>query len=102
MKFVGMETSLDAVGEAVFISKCHLCEIFRLLVGRTFGDYVRQQRLPHAHLLLTTTTQFEEIAQACGFQSVTYFAAVFKGEMDMSPTQFRRSGACNRLTLQKS
>ena len=87
-----METSLDAVNEAVFISKCHLCEIFRLLVGCTFGDYVRQQRLTRARLPLTTTTQFEEIAQAYGFQSVTYFAAVFKGEMDMSPTQVRRSG----------
>ena len=79
-----------------------LCETFRSLVGCTFWDYVRQQRLPHARLLLTTTTQFEEIAQACGFQSVTYFAAVFKGEMDMPSTQFRRSGACNRLTLQKA
>ena len=74
-----METSLDAVNEAVFISKCHLCEIFRSLVGCAFGDYVRQQRLPHARLLLTTTTQFEEIAQACGFQAATYFAAAFKG-----------------------
>lgn len=97
-----METSLDAVNEAVFISKCHLCAIFRLLVGCTFGDYVRQQRLTHARLLLTTTTQSEEIAQACGFQAVTYFAAVFKGERGMSPMQFRRSGICNRLTLQKS
>jgi len=73
-----METSLDAVNEAVFISKCHLCEIFCSLMSCTFGDYVRQQRLTYARLLLTTTTQFEEIAQACGFQSVTYFAAVFK------------------------
>ncbi len=79
MKFVGMETSLDAVNEAVFISKCYLCEIFRSLVGCTFGDYVRQRQLTHARLLLTTTTQSEETAQVCGFQSVTYFAAVFKG-----------------------
>ena len=74
-----MKTSLDAVNKAVFISKRHLCAIFRLLVGCTFGDYVRQRQLTHARLLLTTTTQSEEIAQVCGFQSVTYFAAVFKG-----------------------
>lgn len=97
-----METSLDAVNEAVFISKCYLCEIFRSLVGCTFGDCVRQWRLTHARLPLTTTTQSEEIAQVCGFQSVTYFAAVFKGERGMSPMQFRRSGICNRLTVQKS
>ena len=55
-----METSLDAdaVGEAVFISKSHLREIFRSLMSCTFWDYVRQQRLTHARLLLTTTTQF--------------------------------------------
>lgn len=97
-----METSLDAVNEAVFISKCYLCAIFRLVVGSTFGDYVRQRRLTHARLLLTTTTQFEETAQVCGFQAVTYFAVVFKGERGMSPMQFRRSGICNRLTVQKS
>lgn len=80
-----METSLDAVNEAVFISKCHLCAIFRLLVGRTFGDYVRQRRLTHVRLLLTITTQSEEIAQVCGFQSVTYFAAVFRGRGGCHP-----------------
>ena len=39
------DLSLSAVSEAVYLSKCHLCEIFRELVGCTFGDYVRQQRL---------------------------------------------------------
>lgn len=77
--YLSDDLSLDAVNEAVFISKCHLCAIFRSLVGCTFGDYVRQQRLTHARLPLTTTTQSEEIAQVCGFQSVTYFAAIFKG-----------------------
>ena len=59
-----METSLDAVNEAVFISKSHLCEIFRSLVGRTFGDYVRQRRLTHVRLPLTTTTQSRNLKKS--------------------------------------
>ena len=61
-------------------------------MGCTFGDYVRQQRLTRARLLLRTTARtIEDIAQACGFQSATYFATVFKNELGMSPTQFRQA-----------
>ena len=86
------DLSLSAVSEAVYLSKCHLCEIFRELVGCTFGDYVRQQRLTRARLLLRTTARtIEDIARSCGFQSATYFATVFKNELGMSPTQFRQT-----------
>lgn len=86
------DLSLSAVSEAVYLSKCHLCEIFRELVGCTFGDYVRQQRLTRARLLLRTTARtIEDIARSCGFQSATYFATVFKNELGMSPTQFRQA-----------
>lgn len=88
------DLSLQAVSSAVFISKCHLCEIFSTVTGRTFGDYVRHQRLTRAKLLLSTTQRtIEDISQACGYQTAAYFSTVFKKEIGQSPIQFRRSNS---------
>lgn len=88
------DLSLQAVSSAIFISKCHLCEIFSTVTGRTFGDYVRNQRLTRAKLLLSTTQRtIEDISQACGYQTAAYFSTVFKKEIGQSPMQFRRSNS---------
>ncbi len=86
------DLSLQAVSSAIFISKCHLCEIFSNVTGRTFGDYVKNQRLKRAQFLLRTTQRtVEDISQACGYQTAAYFSTVFKKELGQSPMQYRRS-----------
>ncbi len=88
------DLSLQAVSSAIFISKCHLCEIFSTVTGHTFGDYVRQQRLTRAKLLLSTTQRtIEDISQDCGYQTAAYFSTVFKKEIGLSPMQYRRMNA---------
>lgn len=86
------ELSLERVCAAVFLSKSYLCQIFKSLLGCTFGEYVKQQRILRARTLLASTGQsIEEIAAACGFASPTYFATVFKSAVGMTPSAFRRS-----------
>lgn len=88
---LGDDLSLNAVSAGVYISKSHLCSIFKSLMGMTFTDYVRQQRIRHARLLLTTTDRsIDDIASACGFNSSTYFSTVFRSEMGLAPSTFRR------------
>ena len=85
------DLSLSQVSQEVFLSKSHLCHIFKTLMGTTFCDYVRQQRVEYARKLLATSTKsIDDISCACGFHSSTYFATVFKTEMGMSPSAFRR------------
>ena len=86
------DLSLERVCAAVFLSKSYLCQIFKSLLGCTFGEYVKQQRILRARALLASTGQsIEEIAAACGFASPTYFATVFKSAVGMTPSAFRRS-----------
>ncbi len=85
------DLSLSKVSQEVFLSKSHLCHIFKTLMGTTFCDYVRQQRVQYARMLLATSNKsIDDISSACGFHSSTYFATVFKTEMGMSPSAFRR------------
>ena len=86
------DLSLERVCAAVFLSKSYLCQIFKSMLGCTFGEYVKQQRILRARTLLASTGQsIEEIAAACGFASPTYFATVFKSAVGMTPSAFRRS-----------
>lgn len=86
------DLSLERVCAAVFLSKSYLCQIFKSLLGCTFGEYVKQQRILRARTLLASTGQsIEEIAAACGFASPTYFATVFKSAVGMTPSTFRQS-----------
>ncbi len=85
------DLSLAQVSQEVFLSKSHLCYIFKSLMGTTFCDYVRQQRIQYARTLLSTSSlSIDDISCACGFHSSTYFATVFKAETGVSPSAFRR------------
>ena len=86
------DLSLERVCAAVFLSKSYLCQIFKSLLGCTFGENLKQQRILRARTLLASTGQsIEEIAAACGFASPTYFATVFKSAVGMTPSAFRQS-----------
>lgn len=86
------DLTLERVCRAAFISKYYLCQIFKPLMGCTFGEYVKRERILRARALLASTAKsVEEIAAACGFGSATYFATVFKNAMGMTPTAFRHS-----------
>lgn len=88
---LGGDLSLEKVSADVFISKSHLCAIFKSFTGITFGEYVRQQRVEHARMLLISSSlSIDDIAVACGIHSSTYFATVFKHEIGMTPSAFRR------------
>lgn len=91
MTHLGDDLSLAKVSAEVYLSKSYLSHIFKQLTGETFNDYVRKQRIHRARTLLTSTDMaIDDIASACGFNSSTYFATVFKTEMGISPTAFRQ------------
>ncbi len=85
------ELTLASVAQNVFVSKSYLSQMFKEHLGQNFTEYVNSQRLIKARrLLLTTDLKIDEIAEACGFFSSTYFSTVFKKNTHLTPRMFRQ------------
>ena len=66
--------------------------IFKTVLGLTPSQYFEQYRLSIAvSLLLNTQESIMEISGACGFQSPSYFAKLFRNRYGMTPSRFRTS-----------
>lgn len=84
--------SLTDIAEQFYISKEHLCRMFKKETDMTVTEYLSMLRVRNAcELLRTTNEHVLEICISCGFRSTAYFNRVFKKIMKMSPMEFRRS-----------
>lgn len=90
-KHLEEDISIDQICSTLHISRSQLCRIFKALTGNTFCEYLKQQRLRKGRALLTSTDMtIEEISSKCGFQSSAYFSTVFKAEIGLTPSVFRK------------
>ncbi len=69
------------------LSKCHLCTVFRKVVGRPPLEYLAEVRLAQARRLLEAGTHtVAEVARASGFSSPNYFARRFRRRFGCPPS----------------
>ena len=84
--------SIEEVAEAFFISKYHLCRIFKNAMKITVIEYLNQVKIKQAcHLLINTKKDMTEIAKLCGFHSAAYFSKVFRKLMNQKPMEYRKN-----------
>ena len=58
--------------------------------GKTPTEIVNEARLQHAAtLLMTTSDSINDISEACGFDSLSYFFAAFKRQFGTTPRRYR-------------
>lgn len=70
-------------------SQYHFSRSFRKLFGISPMDYVIQQRIRHAQVLLVETDlPIKEVADRCGCKP-TYFARIFRERVGVAPRRFR-------------
>lgn len=82
---------LKDVAEYLHISSRHLSRLFTEELGVTFTQYVRNERINRATILLTTTEiPIKEIANQTGFETVHYFTTVFKEIIGVPPGEFSK------------
>lgn len=75
--------------EKLGVSQFHI--VFRTLTGMTPTQYVTKLRMSlAARLLGDATLSVGEIADACGYGDMFYFSRVFRREMGVSPTTYRK------------
>ena len=81
---------LAEAAELVEMAETAFSRFFKAKTGITFVDYLNDIRLGHAsRLLIDSTSPIAEIAQECGFTSLTNFNRIFKKRKGLVPKDFR-------------
>jgi len=83
---------LTFVSDSLGITPSYFSTLFIQEMGIGFTEYVTRLRLDQAKTLLKDrTVKIGHIASRCGFRSPSYFIAVFRKDVGMSPGEYRRS-----------
>lgn len=83
--------SLKDIASKLGFSVSYLSTMIKKDLGINFQEYVIEQRIAKAKiLLLTTDMKIYEIAENVGFYDVNYFSARFKHHVGMTPRQYQR------------
>lgn len=92
--------TLERLAQEVGLSRTALAERFRAAMGDTPLAHLRTLRLQAAMRLLSTGEQtLEQVAQAVGYQDAFSFSKAFKREVGLSPREYRRRDAADRLAV---
>ena len=84
------DLSVSRLTEALYVSKNFLYRSFRSYYDKTVNDYVSEQRIKRAEKMLTETdASVNEIAEAVGIESYSYFSKLFKQRRGVSPQKYR-------------
>ncbi len=84
------DVSLVNVSAHIHLSPTYLSRIFNKKAGMGFSDFVANVRLKAAKQRLRNSTEtVEQIADALGFSSSSYFSSVFKKHEGVTPSEYR-------------
>ncbi len=88
------DLSLDFLANRVFLSNYYLSRLFKKEVGVTLSSYILHKKIELAKkLLLETDKNIIEISTILNFKEQTYFCKVFKNNIGISPTEFRKKSS---------
>lgn len=82
--------SLDHLAKQFFISKYHLCKLFKEVTGFTVKEYVIYRRIIRATELLNKNLPVTQVAGMTGFQNDSHFITTFKEIVGTSPKKYAR------------
>lgn len=88
--YMDPDLSLKTVCKHVAISASYFSTLFKTTTGRTFVEYLIDERMEKAkELLKLTSMRSYEIAYAVGYRDPQYFSSAFKKHTGDTPTDFR-------------
>jgi two-component system response regulator YesN len=84
------DITLTAMAAYANLNSQYLSKLFKEETGRTFSDYLTEQRIHQSKQLLTKTTfNIQEISRLVGYNDPNYFTRTFKKYELVSPTMYR-------------
>lgn len=87
------EITLQTLAELICVTPEYFCHLFKKTTGIRPISYVNQVRINKSKELLLDNVQcgMEDIAHQVGFESTSYYGAIFKKLEQLTPGAFRRS-----------
>lgn len=86
------ELRLDDIAQSMGYSKSYLCVAFKKDAGFTILDCLNTIRIRHAaELIVYSDHSLTQVADMCGFTSVSHFNRVFVRHVGITPGQCRRA-----------
>ncbi len=83
--------SLDFLSEKFYMSKYHLCRIFKESTGFTVREFIINSRIIKARELLKENYSVQETGEKSGFNNNAHFIRTFKKLTGVSPGKFKSS-----------
>ena len=84
------DLSLDRIAQQFFISKYHLCRIFKASTGRTVNEYINFQRVLKACELLRDGASASQACEAVHMENTSHFITTFKKVIGTTPKQYAK------------
>ncbi|WP_143434993.1 hybrid sensor histidine kinase/response regulator transcription factor [Hymenobacter roseosalivarius] len=82
--------SVDDIARSLGVSQMQLYRKVKALLGTGVTDYIQNLRLTKARqLLLHEGSAIAQVAYQTGFSSPSYFATLFKGKYQVSPSEYK-------------
>ena len=83
------DLSLDALASHFYISKPHLCRLFKEHTGFPPGEYIIQSRILFAKTLLQEGCSVQKAGMMSGFHSYPHFIRTFRQLTGISPGKYK-------------
>jgi AraC family transcriptional regulator of arabinose operon len=85
------DLSNETIASLAYVSKDYVGQFFKTLTKNNLQEYIENQRLEKAHLLLRTTRDsVQEISHQVGFKDPAYFSRRFKMKYLVNANQLRK------------
>lgn len=80
------DITLDDICDRFYISKTHLCRIFKKATASTVGEYITVKRLVNARRLILSGTPPTKAYLQCGFRDYSVFYRAYKKKYGVPPS----------------
>jgi AraC-like DNA-binding protein len=88
------KVTVSDLAKAAMCSPTHLRRLFQKAIGMSPKEWLLERRLQKAAQLLQTTDKtVQQIADICGFESLSHFIRYFKAKFGTTPSQYRNTVA---------
>lgn len=85
------DLKIEDMSKVAMMSQTYFCYFFKVLVGKTFTQYLIEKRIERAkELLVGTDLSVTDIAINSGFNNISHFIRTFKVGVNLSPIQYRK------------